>query len=267
MSIERLHPDPLIDALVADLGSVAPRRPAYEVLLIAGLIGVELLLFVTLRTLRPDMPAAMATPAFWWKSGAFAVIAVLAAAAMLVSLDPAAANQRRSARLWRWLGLAAPLALALGWLIDAGASDRAALLARLQWREGVDCLLNVGLLSLPLVLLLGVLMRRGDHPAGAHRGGGGPGGGGVRRGDLCLALPARRSLVCRGLVWRRGAGGCRTGAGGVATPDALVSAKKRRAGKRQKSVALVGVAAAFIAHLIRDCPYIAALRHRRFCTL
>lgn len=161
MSIERLHPDPLIDALVADLGSVAPRRPAYEVLLIAGLIGVELLLFVTLRTLRPDMPAAMATPAFWWKSGAFAVIAVLAAAAMLVSLDPAAANQRRSARLWRWLGLAAPLALALGWLIDAGASDRAALLARLQWREGVDCLLNVGLLSLPLVLLLGVLMRRG----------------------------------------------------------------------------------------------------------
>jgi hypothetical protein len=161
MSIERLHSDPLIDALVADLGSVAPRRPGHELLLIAGLIVVELLLFVTLRTLRPDMPTAMTTPAFWWKSTAFAVLALLAAAAMLVSLDPAAASQRQSSRLWRWLGLAAPLALALGWLIDAGASDRAALLARLEWREGVDCLLNVGLLSLPLVSLLGVLMRRG----------------------------------------------------------------------------------------------------------
>jgi hypothetical protein len=161
MSIERLHSDPLIDALVADLGSVAPRRPAHEVLLIAGLILVELLLFVTLRTLRPDMPTAMATPAFWWKSAAFAVIALLALAAMLVSLDPAAVNQRRSSRLWRGVGLAVPLSLALGWLIDAGASGRAALLARLEWREGVDCLLNVGLLSLPLVLLMGVLMRRG----------------------------------------------------------------------------------------------------------
>jgi hypothetical protein len=51
--------------------------------------------------------------------------------------------------------------LAAGWLLDAGAAGRAALIARLDWREGVDCLWNVGLLSLPLVTALALLMRRG----------------------------------------------------------------------------------------------------------
>jgi hypothetical protein len=161
MSIERLHPDPLIDALVADLGSVEPRRPGREMLLIAALLVVELLLFLLLQGARPDMPAAMAAPAFWWKSATFAAIAGLAMAAVLVSLDPAATHQRQLSRLWRGLGVVAPLALAAGWLIDAGASDRATLLARLDWREGVDCLVNVGLLSLPLVIAMGLLMRRG----------------------------------------------------------------------------------------------------------
>lgn len=165
MSIERLHPDPfgdpLLDALVADLAPVEPRRRAREILLVAGLVTVELLLFITLQAFRPDMPHAMATPAFWWKSATFGVIGLLAAAAMLVSLDPATTNSRRLSWLWRGLAVFAPLALVLGWLIDAGASGRDALLARLVWRDGVDCLVNVGLLSLPLVLAFGVLMRRG----------------------------------------------------------------------------------------------------------
>lgn len=161
MSIERLHPDPLIDVLVADLGSVQPRRPAREMLLIAALLIVELLLFLLLRDVRPDMPTAMTTPSFWWKSISFALIAGLAMAAMLVSLDPAATHQRQLSRLWQGLAVVAPLALVAGWLIDAGASGRAALFARLEWREGVDCLMNVGLLSLPLVLAMGLLMRHG----------------------------------------------------------------------------------------------------------
>jgi hypothetical protein len=46
-------------------------------------------------------------------------------------------------------------------LIDAGASGRNELLARLAWRDGLDCLANIMLLTLPLVLALGLLMRRG----------------------------------------------------------------------------------------------------------
>jgi len=153
--------DPLIDALVADLGAVTQRRWTHEVALLAGLIAIEAALFVSLNALRDDMPRAMASMAFWWKAGSFGLIALIAAAAMLVSLDPATTHARRLSGLWRALGLVAPAALALGWLIDAGASGRAALLARLEWQEGLDCLANIGLLSLPLVLALAVLMRRG----------------------------------------------------------------------------------------------------------
>lgn len=161
MSIERLEPDPLIDSLVADLDSVEPRRAGREMLLIAGLILVELLVFVMLREARPDMPEAMTTPAFWWKAATFAVIGGLSVTALLVSLDPATTNNGRLSALWRGLAITAPLALALGWIIDAGASGSHALAARLEWRDGLDCLLNVGLLSLPLVLVFGMLMRRG----------------------------------------------------------------------------------------------------------
>lgn len=161
MSIERLHSDPLIDTLVANLGSVQPRRPAREILVITALLVLELLLFLLLQDARPDMPLAMATTVFWWKWASFAAIAGLAMAAVLVSLDPAATNRRQLSRLWRGLSVVAPLALAAGWLIDAGASGRATLLARLDWREGVDCLMNIGLLSLPLVLAMGLLMQRG----------------------------------------------------------------------------------------------------------
>ena len=161
MSIEQLYPDPVIDALVADLGTVQPRRAWREAVVIGGLIMVQLVLFAWLRDIRPDLSAAMVTPVFWWKSLSFGVIGLLAVAAMLISLDPATTNRNRLSVLWRGLAVLAPVALALGWLIDAGASGGAALLERLDWREGLDCLSSVWLLSLPLVLVFGVLMRRG----------------------------------------------------------------------------------------------------------
>jgi hypothetical protein len=151
----------LIDQLVAGLEPVRPRRRWREAALLGLLVLLEIPLFLLLSELRPDMPDAMATPAFWWKSGSFAVIAILAGAAMLISLDPATTTPRRVAGWWRGLAGFAPAALALGWLIDAGASGRSALLARLEWRDGLDCLANIALLTLPLVLALGMLMRRG----------------------------------------------------------------------------------------------------------
>jgi hypothetical protein len=156
-----MQTDMLIDQLVAGLEPVRPRSRAREAALLGLLVLLEIPLFLLLSDLRPDMPQAMATPAFWWKSGSFAIVAILAVAAMLISLDPSTTTPRRIAGWWRALAGFAPAALALGWLIDAGASGRAALLARLEWRDGLDCLANIALLTLPLVLALGLLMRRG----------------------------------------------------------------------------------------------------------
>ncbi len=161
MPTEFAPPDPLIDALVADFHAVTPRQWRREAAFVAALVMAELLFFLTMRGARPDMADAMATPAMWWKILSPAAIALLAVAAALMSLDPAVTTPRRTAPLWWTIGLAAPLAVAAGWVIDAGASGQAALLARLDWRAGVDCLFGVVILALPPVLALGVLVRRG----------------------------------------------------------------------------------------------------------
>lgn len=156
-----MQTETLIDTLVADLGPVRPRSQTREAMLLGGLVLVEVALFIWLGNMRPDMPLAVATPAFWWKAGTMAAFGGLAAAATLISLDPATTAARRIAGVWRGLGLALVLALATGWLIDAGQSGQEALLARLAWREGVDCVRNIGLLTLPLALALVILVRRG----------------------------------------------------------------------------------------------------------
>lgn len=153
--------DPLIDALVADLGPVAPRRWWREAAIVAAIGAGETLLFLALVGVRPDLAAAMTTPVFWWKTASLAVVATLATAAALVSLDPAMTTAGRMTRLWRALWFAVPAALALGWLLDAGGAGTAALWRRLAWRDGVDCLLHVALLAGPAVVALGVLQRRG----------------------------------------------------------------------------------------------------------
>ncbi len=161
MTTRLQSPDAIIDALVADLAPVQRRRPGLEALLLLVLAGVELALFIALRGIRADMPVAMQTPAFWWKSGSLLVIAAFAATTALASLDPAGSAQRGLRRLW----ILVPIAMAMGWLIDAGAigsvAERVTMVARLDWHEGVICLVNVALLSLPPVLALGLLMRRG----------------------------------------------------------------------------------------------------------
>lgn len=155
-----------LDRLAADLGPVTPRRPGREAALIGVLILAEMAFFLTIRGAPPEMPAVMVTPAFWWKSASFALLASLAAAAMLVSLDPSLTLRRPA--LGRALAIAVPLALAAGWLIDAGSSARSGLLARLEWRDGLDCLGSIALLSLPLVLAFGIIMRRGAATRPVH---------------------------------------------------------------------------------------------------
>lgn len=155
-----MQTDVLIDQLVGDLAPVQPRNRPGELLAISSLLVIQALLFVWMSGARADFATAMTTPGFWWKALALAGIAGLATVATLRSLDPAHSAQSL-ARCVRRLGLAVIAVLATGWLIDLLVMPPVPLPDRLEWRDGVDCFAKIALLTLPLALAFGLLVRRG----------------------------------------------------------------------------------------------------------
>jgi hypothetical protein len=147
----------LIERLSQDLQPVRPRSWKRDagILVVLGLI--ELAIFFAMGFMRPNMPMAMTEPSFWWKLVSMGLIAGLGTGIALVSLDPV-----RSPRPGLcWILALVALIFASGWLIDAGQSGTASLLARINWREGIQCAAKIVVLSVPAVLALGLVIRRG----------------------------------------------------------------------------------------------------------
>jgi hypothetical protein len=149
--------DDLINRLAGDLTPVRARTPGHDAMTIGSIALIELVLFLALGGMRPDMPDAMEHPGFWWKLVSLALIALTSCVVAILSLDPSR-SPRRGLRLVLALIL---LCVAAGWLVDAAGEGWPALWARLDWRDGLSCVTKMVLLSIPPVLGLGTLMRRG----------------------------------------------------------------------------------------------------------
>jgi hypothetical protein len=149
--------DPLIERLAGSLQPVRRRLPARDAAILLALGLVEVVGYVAVRGMRPDMPEAMDRMAFWWKAASLCVLALIGGATALGAFDPT----RSPRRGLRGFAVAAAVAIAIGWGIDAASAGIGPLLARLDWREGLRCVGAVVVLSVPALLALGVLMRRG----------------------------------------------------------------------------------------------------------
>jgi len=151
--------DPLIERLASELTPVRPRRPAMEGLLLGLICAVELALLLLLGAGRPDMPPAlpMGRMSFWWKLLSLATIAVVGSIGAILSFNPARSARPALRRLAAVIGVA----LAAGWLLDAAHGGLTPLAARLNWPAGVQCAGKMALLSVPPVIGLAILMRRG----------------------------------------------------------------------------------------------------------
>ncbi len=147
----------LIDRLAADLRPVRPRTDGRDGLLVGGVCLLELALFLLMGAMRPDMPAAMHHPSFWWKLTSLGLIAAVSGTASVISFHPAGSPRRGI----RWVLAIVVACLAVGWGLDAGRAGWASLATRLDWPHGVQCLTKMVLLALPAVTGLAVLMRRG----------------------------------------------------------------------------------------------------------
>ena len=157
-----MRTDPLIDRLTNELKPVRRRTAWSDALALFVLCAIELGLFLVMGMMRSDMPMAMHIPSFWWKLGSLGLIGLVSGTVAIMSLDPV----RSPRRGLRWIVALITVCLASGWLLDASRDGFSTLISRLDWVNGLQCLYEMVVLSVPAVIGLGVLMRRGaptDH--------------------------------------------------------------------------------------------------------
>jgi len=146
----------LIFNLSSDLGPVQRRSMMREGGLVLALGAAELALFLGMGVMRPDMSHMAGSPYLMWRVGSLGLLAVVACVLAIQSFSP-------TARPRRGLMLACVLAVAAivvgAFVTPDGANDRA-LLDRIDPARGMLCAMSIFVLSLPIVALLGALMRR-----------------------------------------------------------------------------------------------------------
>ncbi len=152
-----MRTESLLDRLSRDLRPVRRRSVAQEATLLLLLAAVEVAAFLGMGFMRPDITVAMQAPSFWWKLAGVGLIAVLGASVAILSADPA----RSPRRGLRWILVCLVAILASGWLIDAAGQGVADLARRLDWTQGLQCVWKMVVLSIPPVIALGVMIRRG----------------------------------------------------------------------------------------------------------
>ena len=147
--------DSLIMDLSAQLAPVRRRRMLREAGLVLALGATELALFVGLGMMRPDMSHMAHSPYLLWRVGSLTVLAGIACAVAIRSYTPTTHPRK---------GLMLACALAVigimgGMLVEPAGVSGHTLIERLDPARGFVCAASIFVLSLPVVVMLGVLMR------------------------------------------------------------------------------------------------------------
>lgn len=146
----------LIFDLSADLAPVRRRSMLREGGLVLTIAALELVLFLSLGMMRHDMGQLGASPYLMWRVGSLGLLAVVACTLAIRSFSPTA-HPRRGVVLA--CAVAGAAIVAGAFVMPSGAAERA-LLARIAPASGMACAATIFVLSLPVVAVLGALMRR-----------------------------------------------------------------------------------------------------------
>jgi hypothetical protein len=148
--------DALILDLAAGLVPVKRRSALRDGLWLLALAGIELVLLLAVGAMRPDMGRVIFSPFMIWKIGSLALLAGLSCAVAMRSFAPPALSRRG---LGIVLGLAG-VAMIGGLFLTSSTDSGRSLLDRLSPVQGLLCTGAIIVLSLPMMAMLAVLMRR-----------------------------------------------------------------------------------------------------------
>ncbi len=149
--------DSLIDRLTGDLKPVRRRRSGLDMLIMAAIAVIELALLFAVGTAHLSMHRMMTEPTLWWRLASLGVISVVSGVLAIRSFDPTCSSKGGL----RWLALIVAICLAFGLLMGGAPGGLSSIVRRLDWTSGVQCASKIILLSLPPLLGLAVLVRRG----------------------------------------------------------------------------------------------------------
>nr|WP_315380359.1 DUF1109 domain-containing protein [uncultured Sphingomonas sp.] len=148
------------EALIADLSSdlvpVRRRSMVREGALLFALCGLELALAPATGLMRADMHHMGGSPYLMWRVGSLGLLAIAACVLAVRSFSPTA---RPRHGLMLACGLAVLAIVGGAAVTPAGMADRG-LLDRINPASGMMCATSIFVLSLPIMALLGALMRR-----------------------------------------------------------------------------------------------------------
>lgn len=149
--------DTLIDRLADDLTPVRRRRSGVDMLIVAALAAVELALLFAVGMAHLDMHKMMTEPTVGWRLASLGLISVVSGVLAIRSFDPSYSPKGGL----RWLALLVAVCLAFGLILGAVPDGLASLVRRIDWTQGVRCATTMAVLSIPPLIALVVLGRRG----------------------------------------------------------------------------------------------------------
>ena len=147
----------LIDQLTDDLAPVRPRRLWTDVGIMMLIGAVELALLFAIGFATLDMHRIETQPTVGWRLGSLGLISVVSGFAACRSFDPAYSAKGSV----RWIAAIIGICVVGGLFLGSLPGGVSALLARLEWTNGIGCASHIALLSTPPLAGLALLGRRG----------------------------------------------------------------------------------------------------------
>ena len=149
--------DALIEELAEDLVPVRSRRLWVDISIMALVGVIELALLFALGFAHLDMHRMLMQPTLGWRLASLGLISLMSGFLAIRSFDPTYSAKGSLQRL----ALLIAICLVYGMVMGGGMPSGTSMIHRLDWTSGVQCASKIVLLSVPPLIALAVLGRRG----------------------------------------------------------------------------------------------------------